>query len=146
MKEFIYSANNNAFYPIDMRDDYEAAGTWPDDGEAVDRKVFVEFTCATPAGKVRQPGPDGLPVWADLPPVTMQELIAQVEAKRQQLLFEVDTVTADWRTELALGDISDEDREKLSAWMAYKREVKAVSSQDAVMDNFAWPSPPVQQH
>lgn len=142
MKEFIYSAKNNAFYPVDMFSYYEAAGTWPDDGKEVDRELFVEFTCATPAGKVRQPGPDGLPVWADLPTVTMPELIALVEAKRQQLLFEVDTVTADWRTELALGDISDEDREKLSAWMAYKRLVKSISGESALAEDFAWPPQP----
>ena len=72
----------------------------------------------------------------------MPELIALVEAKRQQLLFEVDTVTADWRTELALGDISDEDREKLSAWMAYKRLVKSISGESALAEDFAWPPQP----
>ncbi|EPH3079578.1 tail fiber assembly protein, partial [Citrobacter freundii] len=49
---------------------------------------------------------------------------------------------ADWRTELALGDISDDDRIKLSAWMAYKRAVKAVIAEDAIRDGFQWPAIP----
>jgi Caudovirales tail fibre assembly protein. len=140
MKEFIYSAKNNAFYPVDMFSDYESAGTWPDDGKEVDREVFVEFTCATPVGKVRQAGPDGLPAWGDLPPLTKQERIAQAEAKRQQQLDAANSVTADWRTELALGIISDKDKADLIKWMAYIKEVKLLDISNA--PDIAWPTQP----
>ncbi|EAX0034523.1 phage tail protein, partial [Salmonella enterica subsp. arizonae serovar 40:z36:-] len=52
-----------------------------------------------------------------------------------------DAVMLDWRTELMLGEISDANRGKLSAWLAYKNEVKAV---DVTTDpeNVNWPVPP----
>lgn len=64
------------------------------------------------------------------------------ERLRQQLLANADAVTADWRTELALGEISDTDKASLSAWMAYKRDVKAVKGDVAITDGFAWPTKP----
>ncbi|HBC82626.1 MAG TPA: phage tail protein, partial [Escherichia sp.] len=41
---------------------------------------------------------------------------------------------------LLLDEISAVDREKLSAWMAYKREVKAVDISTASV--ITWPSQP----
>ncbi|EEC8210616.1 tail fiber assembly protein, partial [Escherichia coli] len=49
-------------------------------------------------------------------------------------------VTADWRVELMLGDISSTDKEKLSAWMDYKKEVKAVDTSTA--PEISWPELP----
>ena len=60
------------------------------------------------------------------PPPTREELIAAAEHERQQLLAHADAVMLDWRTELMLGEISEVNKAKLSAWMAYKYEVKAV--------------------
>lgn len=53
--------------------------------------------------------------------------INRAENERQQLIKHADTVMLDWRTELMLGEISDNNRAKLSAWLAYKNEVKAVN-------------------
>ncbi|EFA5112823.1 hypothetical protein E2926_18305 [Escherichia coli] len=46
-----------------------------------------------------------------------------------------------WRTELMLGEISDANRAKLSAWLTYKNDVKAT---DVTTDpeNINWPVPP----
>lgn len=67
--------------------------------------------------------------------------ITQAENERQRLLKRADAVMLDWRTELMLGEISDANREKLSAWLAYKNEVKAV---DVTSDpeHVNWPVPP----
>lgn len=75
------------------------------------------------------------------PPPTKEELIAATENVRQQLLTHADAVMLDWRTELMLGEISDTNRAKLSAWLAYKNEVKSVDvTTDPVHVN--WPAPP----
>ncbi|ENP3040916.1 tail fiber assembly protein [Salmonella enterica] len=60
------------------------------------------------------------------PPPTYEELIQAAENERQRLLSAADAIMLDWRTELMLGEISDANRVKLSAWQAYKNEVKAV--------------------
>ncbi|WP_376784308.1 tail fiber assembly protein [Atlantibacter subterraneus] len=87
-------------------------------------------------------GSDGWPAWGDIPPLTREELIATAEQVRQQLLTHADAVMLDWRTELMLGEISDANKDKLSAWVAYKNKVKAV---DVTTDpeNVNWPERPV---
>lgn len=61
---------------------------------------------------------NGLPVLKS--PVI--DYVARAENQRMQLLAHADNVTADWRVELMLGDISSTDKEKLSAWMNYKKK------------------------
>ncbi|EAO6423667.1 tail fiber assembly protein [Cronobacter sakazakii] len=87
-------------------------------------------------GKVIEADDDGYPILVS-PKV---DYISQAENRRTQLLATADNVTADWRIELMLGDISDEDKAKLSAWMEYKKEVKAVDTSTA--PDVSWPIQP----
>ncbi|MEN0595782.1 tail fiber assembly protein [Citrobacter freundii] len=139
MGNYIYSPATNGFYPLALKDDYVTAGSWPVDEVEVSDNTAHEFMVSAPQGKVRVAGADGLPAWADIPPPTAEELAQQAEAHRTQLLTYADAVMADWRTELALGEISDADKAKLTAWMAYKREVKAVDASKPV-----WPPKPAE--
>ncbi|EFE8748913.1 tail fiber assembly protein [Escherichia coli] len=66
--------------------------------------------------------------------------IVDAEQHRQTLLAQVDELTSDWRVELMLGDISEENKKKLSSWMAYKTAVKAVDISTA--PNINWPVQP----
>ena len=66
--------------------------------------------------------------------------IADAEQHRQMLLAQVDELSSDWRVELMLGDISEENKKKLSSWMAYKTAVKAVDVSTAPDIN--WPVQP----
>ena len=79
---------------------------------------------------------NGLPVLKS--PVI--DYVARAENQRMQLLSHADNVTTDWRVELMLGDISSTDKEKLSAWMDYKKEVKAVDTSTA--PEISWPELP----
>ncbi|EQA2192073.1 tail fiber assembly protein [Escherichia coli] len=76
-----------------------------------------------------------------VPQHTQEQVIAAAENERQRLLNYADTVMLDWRTELMLGEISDANRAKLSAWLAYKNKVKSV---DVTTDpeHVNWPIPP----
>ena len=57
--------------------------------------------------------------------------VAEADAQKSALLDEANVITADWRTELALGIISDNDKAKLVAWMKYIRAVKASDTSAA---------------
>lgn len=57
--------------------------------------------------------------------------INDAEQERRYLLAEADQITADWRTELALGIIDDGDKAKLTVWMKYIKAVKAVDTSTA---------------
>nr|WP_255474519.1 tail fiber assembly protein [Pantoea sp. SJZ147] len=50
---------------------------------------------------------------------------------------------SDWRIKMLLGDISDNDKSQLSAWMSYISAVKAVDVSTA--PDVSWPVPPVAQ-
>ena len=136
-----YSPSTNSFYPDDLLSVYEEAGTLPNDLIPVSEDVFREFTATPELGKMRVAGSDGLPAWGDIPPPTHEELIAIAEQVRQQLLTHADAVMLDWRTELMLGEISDANKAKLSAWMAYKNEIKSVDLTTAP-EHVNWPVPP----
>ncbi|MGO0726074.1 tail fiber assembly protein, partial [Citrobacter freundii] len=60
--------------------------------------------------------------WATDIEAQHESAITQAENERQRLLKYADAVMLDWRTELMLGEISDANRAKLSAWLAYKNE------------------------
>lgn len=69
--------------------------------------------------------------------------VAEVEAAEQQksvqLLFAKEKIIL-WQTELQLGIISDEDKEKLMSWVNYIKAVQAVDTQKA--HNIIWPEKP----
>ncbi len=67
MKNYVYSAKNNAFYPLSMKAIYQGAGNWPRDGKLIDDSVYLEFAAnQPPAGMTRIAGENGAPAWAPL--------------------------------------------------------------------------------
>ncbi|ECI4756228.1 tail fiber assembly protein [Salmonella enterica] len=68
---------------------------------------------------------------------------AKAETTRQKLLDAANSAIADWRTELALGEISDDDKASLTKWMAYIRALKTLDltgiSDEATFNKIQWP-------
>lgn len=68
------------------------------------------------------------------------------EKKRQSLLNEAKDITSDWKTELELGTISDDDKVRLTQWMEYIKTVKALDlsqvSDKSSFDLIQWPEKP----
>ncbi|MCH9272281.1 MAG: tail fiber assembly protein [Pantoea ananatis] len=62
------------------------------------------------------------------------------EKYREEILNGIDKIISDWKIELLLGDISDSDKERLSAWMMYKASVRAVDVSTA--PEVLWPQKP----
>lgn len=79
-----------------------------------------------------------LPVPVDYPRLS--------EKKRQRLLNEAKDITSDWKTELELGTISDDDKDRLTQWMAYIKAVKALDlsqvSDESSFNSINWPERP----
>ncbi|EAB1665106.1 tail fiber assembly protein [Salmonella enterica subsp. enterica] len=71
---------------------------------------------------------------------------AKAETTREKLLTDANSTIADWRTELALGEISDNDKASLTKWMAYIRELKTLDlagvSDETTFTAIRWPSLP----
>ncbi|ELQ9214950.1 tail fiber assembly protein, partial [Escherichia coli] len=68
------------------------------------------------------------------------------EKKRQSLLNEAKDITSDWKTELELGTISDDDKARLTQWMKYIKAVKALDlsqvSDESSFYLIQWPEKP----
>ncbi|ENJ8227779.1 tail fiber assembly protein [Escherichia coli] len=68
------------------------------------------------------------------------------EKKRQNLLNEAKDITSDWKTELELGTLSDDDKARLTQWMAYIKAVKALDlstvTDEASFYSINWPERP----
>lgn len=140
MKNYLWSPSKNAFIPAGMVEDYRNAGWDIDELIPVDDAVFAEYSATPPDGKIRGISADGFPEWADAPQLTTEEQIALAERKRQTLLAQANEITADWRTELSLSIIDEDDKAKLTAWMMYIKAVKAVDISNA--PSFSWPTKP----
>ncbi|EKP5050778.1 tail fiber assembly protein [Salmonella enterica] len=71
---------------------------------------------------------------------------AKAETTRQKLLDAANSTIADWRTELALGEIGDDDKHSLTKWMAYIRALKTLDlsgvKDSATFTEIRWPELP----
>ncbi|SQI42309.1 Uncharacterised protein [Leminorella richardii] len=79
---YVFSATDNSFYPTELREMYEHAGTWPHDARPVDDTSFAEFSGFAPEGKSRGAGDDGFPCWVDILPPVVDELIVTASVEK----------------------------------------------------------------
>ncbi|ELD0485523.1 tail fiber assembly protein [Escherichia coli] len=77
-------------------------------------------------------------------PVDYQQL---AETQRQRLLAEAKDITSDWKTELELGTIGNDDKDCLMQWMSYIKSVKSLDfsqvNDKASFDLIQWPQRPL---
>lgn len=126
MKNYIYSAKNNAFFELVKRELYDRADWDLSDAVEVDAAVFSEYTSVPPAGKQRVAGEDGLPAWVDVPPPTAAEMRVIAQAKINVLRAEADSVITPLADALAGDYIDDTDRPRLTAWQKYRYELTKI--------------------
>jgi len=68
-----FAASTNAFYRWEMQSIYESAGSWPADVIEVSEEEAATYMGAPPPGQTRAAGPDGHPMWIDLPPPSLAD-------------------------------------------------------------------------
>ncbi|SPW32309.1 Caudovirales tail fibre assembly protein [Edwardsiella tarda] len=74
------------------------------------------------------------------PPPTKDDLIKAAEQEKVVLLSEVESKTKLWQTQLALGIITEKDKEMLTEWMRYAQQIDNVNI--SLAPDIAWPSKP----
>ncbi|OBU12154.1 tail fiber assembly protein [Morganella psychrotolerans] len=137
MTNYIYSANNNAFFPTSFIDAYSDFNL--SDAVEVDDSVYLEFI-TPPVGKIRIAGGDGFPAWGDIPPLTKEQLVEQAGTKKQCLMAEATVSMAPLQDADDIGEATDEELAQLKAWKKYRVMLNRVDTSlgaDAV-----WPTPP----
>ncbi|MBU2675015.1 tail fiber assembly protein [Hafnia paralvei] len=141
---YIYSPGENAFYPEAIRAVYEKAGSWPDDGIYIEDAVASEYMGEPPEGKKREAGPDGHPVWVEIPPPTPDELVADADAQKQALIDQANVYmnSKQWPGKAAMGRLSDAEKAQYNAWLDYLDALEAVDTSSAPYIN--WPPIPAK--
>ncbi|MEY6796226.1 tail fiber assembly protein [Citrobacter freundii] len=135
---YYYSASRQGFYPVDDKHEYESGAGWPEDAIPVTDSDYKALFDAQAQGKIIKPDDNGYPVVSE--PVI--DFTSQANSKRDGLLSEANVITADWRTELALDVITDDDRVKLIAWMQYIKALKSVDTSSPA--DIVWPEKPAE--
>lgn len=129
---YYFSPSTLAFYPEELLEVYEAAGTLPDDIIEMDEGVFEEFSNNPPAGYQRGADKDGHPEWHLIPviPKTDEEIYNEnaTTARRYRDSFLKCT------DRMMLGDFSIDDvlmtQEQFNEVLAIRTEFKAWPKQD----------------
>ncbi|WP_240116270.1 tail fiber assembly protein [Erwinia endophytica] len=142
IEKYYYSAKTGGFYLIYDKAAYKSGNGWPDDAVAVTDEDYKALFAGQEKGKVIIADSTGKPTLAD--PVINWQLKA--ESQRQNLLSEANGTIADWRTELQLEVISDDDKASLIQWMAYIKALKVLDftgvTDEMIYKTIAWPDKP----
>lgn len=137
---YFYSAKNNAFYPDVLRDEYEKAGSWPNDLVEITDDLYDALFAGQSDGKVITPGDDGRPVLTDPAPPTDEELIAQANSRIKSLMAYATSAIGPLQDAEDLGIQTEDEAELLKAWKKYRVQLNRVdASRAGVID---WPEAP----
>ncbi|HCP3853427.1 TPA: tail fiber assembly protein [Escherichia coli] len=144
MNKYLYDSKTNAFYPFILKADYERSNTWPENGVEVGEDVFLEFVRANP-GKVRIAGDNGMPVWADTPEPTQEQLIASATREKQRRLDDANNYmnNKQWPGKAAIGRLKGEELAQYNLWLDYLGALELVDTSGA--PDIEWPTPPAVQ-
>jgi|AGFT01.1.fsa_nt_gi Caudovirales tail fibre assembly protein. len=105
----------------------------PDDPQAWGRDIFAQCDRRK---------------WGDVSPYAAPKIDwkGQAEEQRQTLLNISNAATADWRTEAALGEINETDKNQLLQWIDFNKKLKALIfdgiDSPEKYDSIAWPEQP----
>ncbi|MGC0781877.1 tail fiber assembly protein [Pantoea agglomerans] len=143
MSNIYYSGKRNGFYDVDLKEVYKSsANGWPDDAVAISTAQYEELLQGQSSGRLITADSSGLPILID-PEIDWQ---ARAEQQRQGLLSAANATIADWRTELQLDVISENDRASLIKWMEYIRSLKSLDfstlKNESDYTSFKWPVSP----
>lgn len=136
MSKAYFSPSSLTFIPEPWKEDGTyTEETWPSDAVLLTEEVTNEYWKKNPPIGKKLGTHNNSPYWQDVEPPTEDELNEIAENNRASLLSAADAIMLDWRTELQLGSISDEDRAKLYDWLKYKKDLKSAEPNN-------WPPAP----
>ncbi|WP_140918646.1 tail fiber assembly protein [Limnobaculum xujianqingii] len=135
-----YSKTTNAFYLFDSKENYETAGTWPDDAINISLDIFNEFSGTPPDGKRRIAGRDGLPAWGDIPPLTYEQVMEIANAERTEKLAEASVIITPLQDAIDLDMATDEEKRLYNEWRKYRVLLNRIDA--SKYPDIEWPPLP----
>lgn len=137
IKNMVYANEDKTLITCDVKfesfADFIPFTASPDDSENHGRDIYAECI----AGKCGEIGDYTAPVI---------DYSVVAELQRESLLSAANDKIKDWRTELELGIISDDDKAQLIKWMTYIKDIKSLDltsvADKTAYDAISWPVNP----
>lgn len=144
MNAYFFSASALGFFAQDLKDVYDAAGTWPDDAVSIDNDTWRQFIFTQPPGKQLGADAQGMPVWIDNPEPTAEEFIAAASKEKQERTEQANFYinSRQWPSKLSLQRLSDDEKAAFNTWLDYLDALDAVDISAA--PNIHWPEKPAE--
>lgn len=116
--------------------------SWPEDAVEVSEEDAATYWRTTPpAGKILGVV-NGMPGWVDIPPPTHDELVAEAENDKQNLIERANIYMngKQWPGKAALGRLKGDELAQYNAWLDYLDAIEAVDVTTA--PEITWPVQP----
>lgn len=139
MSKYKFSAKTNSFYPVELLESYEEAGTLPTDLLDVTDEAYTIFIEQPPEGKVRG-SKKGMPAWVNISPPSEDQAKEYAGIKKQQLIDQSDAIILHLERAVRLNMATDEEKVQLDAWERYSVLLGRVDISKG--SDIEWPTPP----
>ncbi|MBE7861587.1 tail fiber assembly protein [Yersinia pestis] len=134
---YFYSKATGGFYLVSMKNEYEE---WPADVVLVSDSDYEQLFSGQDKGEIITADANGYPILSDQPEPTHDELIAEAEAKRSELMLEATQTIATLQDALDLEMATDDEKSQLVEWKKYRVLVSRIDTADA--PGISWPEYP----
>ncbi|HCH7784760.1 phage tail assembly chaperone [Pseudomonas aeruginosa] len=121
--DYVFSPSVGAFYPVSLREIYEAGSGWPADGIPVSTETYNKIMEEQEAGREICSDSDGQPMTKEPPPPSVEALAAIERNWRDRQLDDTDALVARHRDELEVGPTTL-STEQYQALQAYRRQLR----------------------
>ena len=102
---------------------------WPSDAVLLNEEQTAEYWKQSPPVGKQLGTVDGLPSWVDITPPTHEELVAEAEQQKQQLISAAQQSISLLQTKLLMGRVlSDAEKQKVNTVLDYIDEVEAINT------------------
>lgn len=131
-----FSPTKIAFYPYDLKKDYDKSQSWPEDSFLIEENIWLEFGLnSPPIGKTRGVDAQGLPCWVDVER-TLEDLksieFAWMSSELIRIREELEKVQdSDFK---AKGSVAD--------WRNYRKALRMMSESLGFPDKHIRPKSP----
>lgn len=124
MSEQYFSPSELAFYPAELRQQYEAVGTWPLDAVAISAERYDQVRGEEAQGRVICADVTGQPQTEARPPMSAEQVAAIERKWRDGQLAATDGLVARHRDELETGETTLQvtQYQELQVWRKLLRE------------------------
>ncbi|ELK4817151.1 TPA: tail fiber assembly protein [Pseudomonas aeruginosa] len=140
--DYVFSPSRAAFYPVALREVYEAGEGWPEDGVSVRTELYEQMLAGQEAGMRIAADASGQPVLVDPPPLTEAERVTKARTWRDAQLAQTDGMVARHRDERDLGNDTTLQPEQFVEVMNYRAALRNWPDDPAFPDPASRPEPP----